>query len=95
MEDLQKFEQVSVMAVNQCSGNSRSLFQPRVPGGQWGHGAMGNARWTGVRLKAVLDRAGVKSGAAQVRFGHLQRTPVPRPEPFDGHISLVIMERRD
>ena len=39
-----------MVAVNQCSGNSRSLFEPRVPGGQWGNGAMGNARWTGVRL---------------------------------------------
>ena len=62
MDDLRKqFEAVSVVAVNQCSGNSRSFFSPRVPGGQWANGAMGNARWTGVRLKDVLDRAGVKS----------------------------------
>jgi hypothetical protein len=29
---------------------------------------MGNARWAGVRLKDVLDRAGVKPGAVQARF---------------------------
>src|SRR5205823_4247483 len=29
------FEAISIVAVNQCSGNSRSLFQPRVPGVQW------------------------------------------------------------
>ena len=37
--------------MNQCSGNSRSRLQPRVPGGQWGNGAMGNAVWTGARLR--------------------------------------------
>jgi DMSO/TMAO reductase YedYZ molybdopterin-dependent catalytic subunit len=59
---------VQLPAVNQCSGNSRGFFQPRVPGGEWANGAMGNALWTGVRLKDVLDRAGVKPGAVQVRF---------------------------
>ena len=44
MSDLMsQFKPVSITAVNQCSGNSRSRFQPRVPGGQWGNGAMGNA----------------------------------------------------
>jgi len=42
-ELMQKFKPVSLAAVNQCSGNSRSRLQPRVPGGQWGNGAMGNA----------------------------------------------------
>jgi DMSO/TMAO reductase YedYZ molybdopterin-dependent catalytic subunit len=40
---------VEFSAVNQCSGNSRGFFQPRVPGGEWANGAMGNALWTGVR----------------------------------------------
>ena len=40
---IDKFKPVSVAAVNQCSGNSRSRLLPRVPGGQWGNGAMGNA----------------------------------------------------
>jgi DMSO/TMAO reductase YedYZ molybdopterin-dependent catalytic subunit len=65
---LQGFPRVELAAVNQCSGNSRGFFQPRVPGGQWANGAMGNALWAGVRLKDVLDRAGVKPGALQVRF---------------------------
>src|SRR4051794_19894247 len=46
----QQFEPLELVAVNQCSGNSRGFFSPRVPGGQLGNGAMGNARWTGVRL---------------------------------------------
>ena len=62
---------VEIVAVNQCSGNSRGFFEPRVAGGQFGNGAMGNARWKGVPLKAVLDRAGVKAGAEQVAFNGL------------------------
>ena len=65
---MQKFKPASLAAVNQCSGNSRSRLQPRVPGGQWGNGAMGNALWTGVRLRELLDMAGVKSGSLQVQF---------------------------
>ena len=60
------FEPVEVVAVNQCSGNSRGFFQPRVAGGQMGNGAMGNARWKGVRLKEILERAGVATSARQV-----------------------------
>src|ERR1700722_16294981 len=48
------FPVFEIAAVNQCSGNSRGLFAPRVAGGQWGNGAMGNALWRGVRLSDVL-----------------------------------------
>jgi sulfite dehydrogenase (cytochrome) subunit A len=67
--DIRKMPTVELVAVNQCSGNSRGFFMPRVAGGQLGNGAMGNARWKGVSLKAVLDRAGVQAGAKQVVFG--------------------------
>jgi DMSO/TMAO reductase YedYZ molybdopterin-dependent catalytic subunit len=62
-----------IVAVNQCSGNSRGFSEPRVSGGQWAHGAMGNARWTGVPLRALLDRAGLRAGARQVSFAGLDR----------------------
>jgi sulfite dehydrogenase len=64
-----------VVAVNQCSGNSRGLFSPRVNGGQLSNGAMGNARWVGVPLKKILEKAGVKAGAVQVAFNGLDRPP--------------------
>lgn len=73
-ELMNDFPRVQLAAVNQCSGNSRGFFEPRVPGAEWADGAMGNALWTGVRLKDVLDRAGVKSGALQVRFTGLDQT---------------------
>jgi DMSO/TMAO reductase YedYZ molybdopterin-dependent catalytic subunit len=69
---MNKFQPVSLAAVNQCSGNSRSRLQPRVAGAQWGHGAMGNAMWTGVRLRELLDIAGIKSGSLQVQFQGLE-----------------------
>ena len=69
LADLRKMPATEIVAVNQCSGNSRGFSTPRVAGGQLGNGAMGNARWKGVPLKAVLDKAGVQSGARQVTFG--------------------------
>ncbi len=66
-----QFKPVEIVAVNQCSGNSRALFNPRVTGGQLGNGAMGNARWVGVPLKDILARAEIKNGARQVTFDGL------------------------
>ncbi len=74
---INRFKPVSVAAVNQCSGNSRSRLQPRVPGGQWGNGAMGNALWTGARLREILNAAQVKSGSLQVQFEGLDRGKGP------------------
>jgi DMSO/TMAO reductase YedYZ molybdopterin-dependent catalytic subunit len=83
-----KFEPVSLVAVNQCSGNSRSFFEPRVPGGQWKNGAMGNARWTGVRLRDLLDRAGVKAGALEVAFSGLDRAAMAGTPNFMKSLAL-------
>lgn len=63
-----EFEPAEVVAVCQCSGNRRGLSQPHVPGVQWGYGAVGNARWRGVRLKDLLERAGLPAGAVEVSF---------------------------
>ena len=60
------FEQVELAAVCLCSGNRRGLSDPHVAGVEWGYGAMGNARWKGVRLKDVLAKAGVKKDALEV-----------------------------
>src|SRR4030081_2238425 len=73
---------VELAAVSQCAGNSRIYMQPRVPGAQWANGSMSNALWTGVRLKDVLDRAGVKAGALQVRFGGLDEPLIQEAPKF-------------
>ncbi|MFO1316422.1 MAG: molybdopterin-dependent oxidoreductase [Burkholderiales bacterium] len=66
-----QFKPIEYVAVNQCSGNSRGLFAPRVTGGQLTNGAMGNARWVGVPLKDVLARAELRNTAKQVTFNGL------------------------
>lgn len=71
-----------IVAVNQCSGNSRGFFEPRMAGGQLANGAMGCARWTGVPLKSVLDRAGVKPGAVQVTFDGMDGPVLPETPDF-------------
>ena len=93
LADIRKMPSVELVAVNQCSGNSRGFFNPRVAGGQLGNGAMGNARWKGVPLKMVLDKAGVQSGAKQVVFGGMDG-PVSDKTP-DFAKALEIDHARD
>jgi sulfite dehydrogenase len=57
-----------VVAVCQCAGNRRGLFQPHVAGIEWGNGAMGCARWKGARLEDVLGLAGLGADALEVVF---------------------------
>ncbi|MBY0610982.1 MAG: molybdopterin-dependent oxidoreductase [Beijerinckiaceae bacterium] len=76
------FEASEVVAVNQCSGNSRGFFNPRVAGGQLANGAMGNARWKGVPLKAILDKAGIDASAKQVTFNGMDGPIVPETPDF-------------
>jgi sulfite dehydrogenase (cytochrome) subunit A len=80
LKDIKKLPAVELVAVAQCSGNSRGFFDPRVAGGQLANGAMGNARWRGVPLKTVLEKAGVQQGAKQVTFNGMDR-PVMDPTP--------------
>jgi len=93
LADIRKMPAIEFVAVNQCSGNSRGFFTPRVAGGQLGNGAMGNARWKGVPLKTVLDKAGVKAGTKQVVFGGMDG-PVSDKTP-DFAKALDIDHARD
>jgi DMSO/TMAO reductase YedYZ molybdopterin-dependent catalytic subunit len=83
------FPKVEVTAIDQADGNSRGLFQPRVPGVQWGNGAMGNAKWTGVRLRDVLTRAGIALGTVQVRFNGLDKPQTPGAPDFMKSLDLA------
>ncbi len=90
LEDLARMPTVEIAAVNQCSGNSRGLFAPRVPGGQWDNGAMGNARWTGVRLREILARAGLAAAAKQVQFNGLERPVLPSTPAFKKSLDVDV-----
>jgi DMSO/TMAO reductase YedYZ molybdopterin-dependent catalytic subunit len=60
LADLRALPSVTIVATLECAGNGRAFFDPPVAGVQWQRGAVGNARWTGVRLSDVLQRAGVR-----------------------------------
>ena len=83
MNDLKtKFKPYTIVALAECAGNSRSFFDPRVPGGQWKNGAMGNAKWTGVKMKDILEMAGVKAGTNDVSFNGLDAPPLATVPDF-------------
>jgi DMSO/TMAO reductase YedYZ molybdopterin-dependent catalytic subunit len=89
LQDLKRrFEPVTLAAVNQCSGNRRGLFSPRVPGVQWGNGAMGNARWTGVRLGDVLRQAGIAADALEVWFRGADSAVLPATPNFQKSLPM-------
>src|SRR2546429_9365807 len=97
LDDLKtRFPRAAVTAVNQCSGNSRGRFTPRVLGGQWGDGAMGNAEWVGARLKDILTAAGVRQGAVQATFDGLDKPAFPSVPDFVKSLDIArIMEDQD
>jgi sulfite oxidase len=64
--ELRRLPQYTVAATLECTGNARGFFRPRVPGVQWGRGAIGNAEWSGPRLSDVLKLAEADGNAAWV-----------------------------
>ena len=89
LKELQQFEPVSLTAVLQCSGNGRAHHRPKVPGVQWERGAVGNAQWTGVRLRDVLARAGVKPQGLHVQFQGADRPALPTVPLFTRSIPVA------
>jgi sulfite oxidase len=87
LAELSKLETHSVVNTLECAGNGRSLHRPQVPGVQWGKGAVGTARFSGPRLRDVLQRAEVKSTGKHVMFRGLDEVPGKVP-PFIRSIPI-------
>jgi DMSO/TMAO reductase YedYZ molybdopterin-dependent catalytic subunit len=87
LADLKAMPRTTVTCVLQCAGNGRALHKPPVPGVQWRYGAVGNARWTGVRIQDVLSRAGLKAGARHLHTFGSDKPPQNVP-PFHRSIEL-------
>ena len=87
LKDMQKLETHSVVNTLECAGNGRSLHRPQVPGIQWGKGAVSTARFTGPRLRDVLQHAGVKASGKHVMFRGLDEVPGNVP-PFIRSIPI-------
>jgi len=87
MADLKRLPRVELVGVLECAGNGRSFYQPRVPGTQWAYGSVGNAKWSGVRLRDVLAKAGVKDSAKHVLFDGAD-VPLGKMDDFRRTITL-------
>jgi DMSO/TMAO reductase YedYZ molybdopterin-dependent catalytic subunit len=85
--NLSRLASHSVVNTLECAGNGRSLHRPQVPGIQWGKGAVSTARFSGPRLRDVLQQAGVKSSGKHVMFRGLDEVPGKVP-PFIRSISI-------
>ncbi len=85
--ELSKMETHSVVNTLECAGNGRSLHRPQVPGVQWGKGAVSTGRFSGPRLRDVLQRAGVKPTGKHVMFRGLDEVPGKVP-PFIRSIPI-------
>ncbi len=78
-----KFKQYTYQLTIECGGNGRSEFNPPAKGNQWTVGAVYCAEWTGVRLRDVLEAAGIKEDAIYIGYHsadeHLSRDPKKEP----------------
>ena len=89
LADLKQIPAVTIPAVLQCSGNGRAYHRPKVPGVQWERGAVGNAEWTGVCLRDVLQRAGVREQSRHVQFQGADRPAIATVPLFTRSIPLA------
>ena len=80
LDDLRKMPSATITSTLECAGNGRAFFEPPVAGIQWMKGAIGTARWTGVRLSDVLKRAGVKSTGRFVTMNGADRALGTMPD---------------
>lgn len=77
-----KFRHVTQRMVLECGGNGRAFFSPEAEGVQWHHGGAGCAEWTGVRLRDVLQAAGLKETARYTgNFGADPALDAGHPSP--------------
>lgn len=91
LDELKKrFTHHTLRLTLECGGNGRAEFNPPAKGNQWGLGAVGCPEWTGVRLRDVLEAAGIKSDAVYIGYygadthmsGDLQKKPISRGVPM-------------
>lgn len=95
-EELTALPERTVFATVECAGNGRSFLQEPQPGVQWGAGAIGHAEWTGVPLRLVLERVGLRKDAVEVLCeGWDQGREADHPEPMHFARSLPLAKALD
>jgi DMSO/TMAO reductase YedYZ molybdopterin-dependent catalytic subunit len=103
LRDLRRLPSREIVSAIECAGNGRSFFASQqgtpVSGTQWKLGGIGVARWRGVPLREILERAGITRRAVDVMpqgldpevtgQGHVRR-PLPVEKALDD--ALVAYE---
>ncbi|MZH41083.1 MAG: sulfite oxidase, partial [Nitrospinae bacterium] len=101
LEQLKRFKQYTYALQIECGGNGRAGYTPPAKGNQWTYGAIGCATYTGVRMKDVLQSAGLKSSAVYTGYyggdphlsGDPNKIPISRGTPIskamDEHTLIV------
>jgi DMSO/TMAO reductase YedYZ molybdopterin-dependent catalytic subunit len=101
-----KFKNYSYQLTIECGGNGRSEYNPPAKGNQWTTGAVGCPKWTGIRLKDVLEYVGVKDDAVYVGYygadthlsGDPSKEPISRGMPMDKALedeTLIVWSMND
>jgi DMSO/TMAO reductase YedYZ molybdopterin-dependent catalytic subunit len=95
LDEFRKLPTVTSPLTLECAGNGRVFLIPQVRGAQWGNGAVGNADWTGVPLRAILEKAKVRPGAVEVVLVGADKgaigsdPPTPGPINFDRSLPMA------
>ena len=98
LAELRQMPRTELVGVLECAGNGRGFYEPHMPGVQWQFGAVGNARWAGVRLADVLRKTGVKDTAVEILFDGADTPPgdmpkfqrgIPTKKALDGNTLLA------
>ncbi len=95
LDDLMSMPKVSVESVLECAGNGRAALETPVPGLQWDCGAVGNAIWSGVSVRTLLELAGVTDRAVDVVFEGADRGKVKNPAAPCGDVAYARSIPRD
>jgi DMSO/TMAO reductase YedYZ molybdopterin-dependent catalytic subunit len=96
LDELAILPERTVFCTLECAGNGRSFLQSRMPGVQWGAGAIGHAEWTGIPVRHLLEKAGIQPGAAEVVFWGADRgSETDHPEPMLFGRSLPLAKAMD
>jgi len=91
--EIRKLPHVESIILLECAGNSRASVRPKAEGVLWGNGAVGTARWAGIRLRDLLEKAGVKKGAREVLFEGADGGREPGVDGTLGFAMSIPMEK--
>ena len=85
------FKQYTYQLILEFGGNGRIEFNPPASGNQWTVGAVSCAKWTGVRLRDLLEDAGITAEAVYIGY-HAADTHLsgdPKKEPISRGIPIA------